>query len=751
VLKLLPDPERRANLHLRYLRDRPRMKTACCSREHCFRCQTKDFHEGKSCMESTETLDHSIVPCPSCGLRLTKGDGCNSFTCPCGKQFSWSAEKENADRCQQFYSSFPANTSTTCSVILCTNYTKIQHPSNLYPGKRSNAVLFDDDNNAPTRNVLPVNTSVVLQAKAWQQRNRVEVSREMRHLFESVHWPSPSQCCATISTHLHSEYVREEGMLEAAEIWKAEHAKEVERCASQNAFATQSLMETFYPDITERCVAAFKMLNAPHAPFKPPNSKSGGSGRLHYCPFATDRHLLDSARLWVERHREVYLRHAEAFEINCAKQFLRLYGSRSPLYTRATYSFTHCVSEWDRSTSNADLTYSQENTTVERVGSISCYPAAFCNLVSDHCTFKVMLKSAPKSSNWITFGLARKGMASSSSDGVGRTNNTWGLSDDRSSSTSHSLLVANGQEMSNFRKLRVGDVLSATVSLLENYCDISVNDNELQYRFNIPPGTMKDYCFAMTFANDHRVTIIYDDSNLTNSNNSPTADKNDQKIGGNNIIPQPQFVTLNSDQSRMMSALKKQLKLIIAAINSEKSTDNDSNAMQLLGDAFAWQQSCGGDHDEAIRCYNVLANEVEVLLNMRRKSPSSNSENSGNEEKCQLSMLSWNNILDALSWYRQHKEQILMERDLAMANHFYMVHGDDASFFAAMNLVEYHTHKVESDEQMASLAYMKIFESDMQQWYEYNASLEDPLIPNLNKRCRCVPRHGKKCPREVRS
>jgi len=263
----------------------------------------------------------------------------------------------------------------------------------------------------------------------------------------------------------------------------------------------------------------------------------------------------------------------------------------------------------------------------------------------------------------------------------------------------------------------------------------------------------------MTFANDHRVTIIYDDNP-----NSPAAESNDQK-GVSNIPSPPLFVTLNSDQSRMMTALKKQLKLIITAINSDKSTESDSfnshmntanaNSMQLLGDATAWQQSCGGNHEEANRCYNMVINDVEVLLNMRRKSPStknSNSENSSeSDEKCQLSMLSWNCILDALSWYRQHKEQILQERDLTLAHHFYMILGVDASFIAAMNLVEYHSHKVESDEQLASLAYMKIFESDMQLWYDYNAGLEDPLVANLNKRCRCVPRHTKKCPREVRS
>jgi hypothetical protein len=49
ILRLISDPERRASLHLRYLKIRPRIWTPCCSREHCFKCRTKDFHDGKTC------------------------------------------------------------------------------------------------------------------------------------------------------------------------------------------------------------------------------------------------------------------------------------------------------------------------------------------------------------------------------------------------------------------------------------------------------------------------------------------------------------------------------------------------------------------------------------------------------------------------------------------------------------------------------------------------------------------------------
>ena len=85
ILRIIPDPERRACLQLKYYNHYPRFYTHCCAREHCFRCKTKDWHQGKTCDENSAALDNGIVVCPNCSLHLSKGDGCNSVTCVCGK------------------------------------------------------------------------------------------------------------------------------------------------------------------------------------------------------------------------------------------------------------------------------------------------------------------------------------------------------------------------------------------------------------------------------------------------------------------------------------------------------------------------------------------------------------------------------------------------------------------------------------------------------------------------------------------
>mmetsp|Transcript_49438 Transcript_49438/g.63417 ORF Transcript_49438/g.63417 Transcript_49438/m.63417 type:complete len:458 (-) Transcript_49438:62-1435(-) len=104
------DPEREVALYLAYLRLFPFIETPCCKHGHCFRCQTSNFHEGYSCEEyqaSNTTIDN-VLPCPHCGLQLTKGDGCNQIDCLCGQSFSWDLEirKQNKQLAVSFVESF---------------------------------------------------------------------------------------------------------------------------------------------------------------------------------------------------------------------------------------------------------------------------------------------------------------------------------------------------------------------------------------------------------------------------------------------------------------------------------------------------------------------------------------------------------------------------------------------------------------------------------------------------------------------
>lgn len=729
ILKMISDPERRANLHLRYLRDRPRIKTACCSREHCFKCRIKDFHDGKTCLESTETLDHSVVACPSCGISLTKGDGCNTITCVCGKQFSWTAEKENTEKCLQFLESFPTDTTLICSLALCSNMiTEVDTMGfgNGFVGDKRPRVI----SMIKASHKLVCNQTIS-RAKAWQIRHRVAVNREMRNWFKKKFWPCPSQCCAILPNLLQQHLsnvsygfiegvggIREEGVREAAEIWRAEHMNEVENFVTQNRIAISSLFNTFYPNPADKPAAAFRLITK-----KIPKKLLSTS----------EANLVESAKIWAEQNRELYSKEAEKFEVRSAEQFLYLYGKVHPSKTKPAYIFSPCATEWCRKTSNTDLTYTNSDTTVERVGSISCYPAAFANLVSDHCMFKIVLEAAPKTSNWITFGISKKGMVPSSSDGVGRTSNSWGISDDRSSSSSQSILASSGNEVSHFRKLKAGDVLVALVDTTEGWCDISVNEHELIQRFEIPPGSAADYCFAMTFANDHKVTILYD--NADEKVNIPSAEK--------------QGLLLNMEHTKMYNSLKKHIKTIVLSAENMEGIQlfNDEQSYEmcspLLRDESRWLSLFNGSNDEALKAYELLKNTLYPILNTKPKA----SELASSDSISSLSWLTWDMLLDGISWYKENKRKIQIDISTDLANCFYSQHIDDATFIAAFNLIDYYNSKADTEDKRSALAFMQIYEFEMQSWYDYNANLRDPLIDNIDKNCRCLPRHTKNCPK----
>lgn len=670
ILRAVPDPERRANLHLRYLRDHPRIRTLCCNREHCFKCKTKDFHEGRTCKENILSLDHSIVNCPHCNIAIAKGDGCNTVTCVCGKQFSWSAEKETTERCQQFVLHYSEDTSVHCAVLLCDKATL---------------------------------GSELILAKAWQARHRIEVNRALKHWFKTKYWPCPNQACVVLSQDGVADGVRE-----SIELWKQDNLAAVERCKIENDLALRSIFLNLYPVHSERPVFAHSIVM---------------SARRGHITGSPDQKLIQSALKWIESNRSFYMKGIEESEVRAARQFLYLYGDR-PVHSIKP-SYIHCPGafEWNRETSNPDLTFTNGNTTVERVGSISCYPAAFAKLPAEKAVFKVVVDAAPKSSNWLTFGVAMIGMPNSSSDGIGRTARTWGLSDDRSSSSSHCIVASSGSEVASFRKLQAGDILGAIIDVNEGWCEISVNENEFVHRFAIPTGTMDEYTFAMTFANDHRVSIIYEPLGMS---------KEAPKRNGE----------LNTDHTAMFNSLKKNIKNILA-----DSCDDDPHGhvptSGLMTTGEKWLELCGNDDVSARDHYNELKSLLDCIFGGKRSSDAANLSSLIKKDSI-FHNISWKTLLEAVSWYRHNRDRFKQEQKYHFALNFAQCFGEDAPFIAAYRAA----NRAEKSEMEEALAYMQFFSEEMNTWYDYDSKSSDPMIENIAKNCRCLPRHMRSCPRK---
>ena len=83
------------------------------------------------------------------------------------------------------------------------------------------------------------------------------------------------------------------------------------------------------------------------------------------------------------------------------------------------------VTHWDVNISNNNLEYTDENTSCRRPGSNSCYPAAFAQVPGLRSSFSVTLLETLSTTNWLTIGLCAAGFATQSSDGFGRTVNSW--------------------------------------------------------------------------------------------------------------------------------------------------------------------------------------------------------------------------------------------------------------------------------------------------------------------------------------
>jgi hypothetical protein len=579
----------------------------------------------------------------------------------CGKQFSWSAEKENSERCQAFLEAHPQETSIHCALVLCT---------------RTPSPLLN-------------------QAKAWQIRNRIAVSRALSDWFKKKYPHCPSQCCAVLPLDQVPD-----GVKEAIDLWKNSHVAEVNKCKNENEVALNSIFLNMYQVESERPVAAQRLVS---------HSKRGLMPDI-------DPKLIQSATKWIEKNKEFYSKGLADHEERSARQFLFLFGNKPVRSTYPSYVNSPVGVEWDRTSSNPDLTYTNENMSVERVGSVSCYPAAFCKLPAEKAMFRVVVDAAPKSSNWLTFGIARRGMANSSSDGVGRTANSWGLSDDRSSSSNHTIVANCGTEVGNFRKLRVGDILGAQIDVIEGWCDITVNEDEYVHRFSIPTGSADDYVFAMSFANDHRVTI------------QPEA------LGAKKSAPS-KAGELNSDHTVMYNHLKKQLKSIL--IDPDESKTECPPPSKLMTNGSRWVELCGSSQ-AAKQEYEKVKPSIDKLFSFKADKSVDGPD--------PLEEMSWNVLIEAISWYRQNRDRLKEEKKTELGLNFSVIYGDDAAFMAAMNLAEYHTHKVEKEETTASLAYMHMFPEEMNAWYDYNASLKEPVIENIAKGCRCLPRHTRNCP-----
>ena len=94
----------------------------------------------------------------------------------------------------------------------------------------------------------------------------------------------------------------------------------------------------------------------------------------------------------------------------------------------------------------------------------------------------------------------------------------------------------------------------------------------------------------------------------------------------------------------------------------------------------------------------------------------------------------------------RHHDELSTKRTQLHCDEFIQQHGlENAPFVAASILSAAHNVGIDARQRSLADAFMKLNVESMNQWYDYNAQLQEPLF-GLDKSCYCLPRHVGRCP-----
>ena len=632
---------------------------------HCWKCKTK-AHDGKSCEELQSSLDNSIIPCPQCGVSLAKADGCNSVTCFCGLQFGWTEQKKKLDDSALFLKEYPENPTGACIQLLTT------------------------ESDGPR----------ITLAQGWRAMHPIDIQVGLMRWFLTTFPSCPAQVCANPPT----DYVRFVGQRDALKLYKDKNPKGVHHCESQTKIAVSLLFPAMFP-AGGRALAALSMLKY----------------RSRTDPFAKNPEILRSARQWANVNKKELEEEELNFCLRSAGRFLNMHGRSTPsfmcaLNTSISTSIVDTCTEFvPPGVSNEALTYTFNNTSVQRVSGVSCYPAAFVQLISSNCKVSFEISSGDLSVNYMSFGLCRVGFAKSSSDGFGRTRESWGVCDNRNTSASgeQAFVGSSASKMTECRKFITGDVITLTVDTSRGWLEFDLNFGEFVFEFEIPPtDDHTSYQFGATFANDHMISII----------------------PGNACADSSAGASINAEQTLMLRASVK-------ALGDLRKTESKIPE-QFVALSRDWAESIPGSKErfDAYKKFDdALSGKVPHLTFLSKLSADGIPE------------YNWDELFGLVCWGRLNTEKYDEYSKEILAMEHMAEHLDSAAYMSAEICQRASSQGNRSSASQpkdlkGARAFMVMFPEQVHEWYDYNDTLEDPILPKSASKCKCLPRHNAHCP-----
>jgi hypothetical protein len=180
------------------------------------------------------------------------------------------------------------------------------------------------------------------------------------------------------------------------------------------------------------------------------------------------------------------------------------------------------INEWDITSSNSDLEFSDANTTCKRPGGVSCFPAAFCPIKESLQVCNFTLKQTGSTTNWLSIGVCKEGFARSNSDGFGKSSNSWGIADDRSKEDAPAFFAYNGTKLCEApRKLKIDDVITLICDFSRNTIEISVNYGEFTHIFGNESSSQTNSPHSVVIAKSNKANSDQKSMAITSSNDGP--------------------------------------------------------------------------------------------------------------------------------------------------------------------------------------------------------------------------------------
>lgn len=762
VLVLIDDPERQSNLHLRHLRVRPRIWTPCCSKEHCYKCQTKDFHEGKTCAENSKSQDGSVVQCPSCEIAISKGDGCNSVTCVCGKQFSWSDEKINQERSNRFSAAYSSTTAHACMEVLL-------------------------QNQSPTAN------EGVRDAIAWQARHRIEVNQELIHWWLTKHGLASTQACCLMEGT--SASIAEK---QASQLWTSTHISEYKRSRVSNRCARHVLFPTLYPNPHARGSAAVQLLGD-----KDPTASSRTTLTQE------NSKMIESARLWADAHPTSFKNARQARALNQRTQFLYLYGNKRLMDFEPNLQPMGAVASAAGASRPASTRGAAMGTqTVHKI--LNREHTAMLHSLKQYLVQLYSPKTTKESSSLSTN--VRTGFVEGAYVSVVARSSLAGCE------AVGIITRIRPDGLVNIHYLN-GDIeRNLSQEVLELLPDPPIPELSLprrqhssppRRRFHSPPRRLylRDeedmdmdaarHAYYHRSINDffdtgdddrdphellRRSIDDYDGSDDDSERSSGSSGSSGPFSKGIQVMLAPGYeaysdaragplrpgdigiITQVSPTRVRASFSGNDWWYDLAALLPIDGPVRDSAAqaeeevaleeavrvteaerMRIAEKAQQWIDQHGSAelaHNAFMESVAVIEHSVGVPLHHSLLACQHQQQEKGSS--C-TSRLTWNQIECAISWKHKFGQEIFhqqrVEMDFSLAVAFECENEGNASFVAAAALAHENRGSTAEEVRRAAKAYMRSFPEEMNRWYDYNATLSEPMFGLCRSACRCLPRH----------